>query len=183
MSFFLFLEKKKTLAAWINLPLLSPLTELCYLTFTSSWHLTGEWRICGGKLSSSGNARESQLTSAVFTWISEHEYYPVHMHTHTYLATVHTHRRSHTTRSHIHKSITWLASTLMMLLTLMRKGARSWRQLTMLIMEISHWCLHNKPSCQRMTHWLTWIRHVLYMYACGAFHDPTPVRHSQETPE
>lgn len=106
-----------------------------------------------------------------FTGITEHGYYLFHMHTQTYLCVHVATHPTHTTCSHIHKSITWLASSLMMLLTLMRMGTCSWRQLTMLIMEISHWCPRNKPSCQWMSHRCLW--RAFYVYPCGAFPDST----------
>lgn len=110
-----------------------------------------------------------------FTQISEHGYYLPHMHTDTYLPHI-----PHTASSLVHKSITWLTSALMMLLTLMRTGTRSQRQLTILIMEISHLYPHNKPPCQWVSHQLTRIWRVFCVYACGGLPDSSQASQSHQ---
>lgn len=122
-----------------------------------SWQVSGEYM---GARYHPEEMPENFNWPLSLTWISEHGYYLPHMRTFKWP------QITHTTRSHIHKSITWLTSALMMLLTLMRKGTRYWRQLMMLIMEISHWYPRNKPSCQWMSHRLALIWCV-FMCMCG----------------
>lgn len=130
---------------WLNCPVIWRSLLHC------SWQVSGEYV---------GARNHPEEIPEKFNWplsltrISEHWYYLLHIHTDMYTlmcswATRSTH--SHTQINHSTQS------ALMMLLTLMRKGTRSWRQLTMLIMEISHWYPGNKPSCQWMSHRLTWM--------------------------
>lgn len=153
------------------------------MTCPAIWHslLHDSWQVSGeyvGARYVPEEMPEKFIWPLRFTRIGEHGYYPPLMHTDTCFPHV-----THTTSSLVHKSITWLASALMMLLTLMRKVTRSRRQLTILIMEISHLYPHNKPSRQWMSHRVTWIWCVFCVYARGALPDSSQASQSQETAE
>lgn len=133
-------------AACFQLPSASALTEPSVI-----WHslLRDGWQVRAGYVGAGGYLPEEMSGKfnwpLSFTWISAHGYYPpcVHPQKYNQQFCIHGSSRTHSTVSQTQINLL----TLMMLLTLMRKGTCSWRQLTMLIMEISHWYSSNKPSC------------------------------------
>lgn len=139
-------------AACMDLSLTVQLSDVICFTRADRWVENTQHR---------GNARETPLTSAFHTDHWTRILSAPHAHSGTVLCSrAHTHTHTHTTHvyrlhtvQHAGLSISWPASVLMMLLTLMREGTHSWRQLTMPIMEISHRRPADRLSCQGGSHW------------------------------
>lgn len=91
------------------------------------------------------------------TWILS----PSCMHTHTQTACKQFCPHGTQQHSQMRKQITWLMGVLMTPLTLMRKGTCSWRQLTLLIIEISH---RYNTLCCRVSHWFSLDPMCLYLH-------------------